>query len=138
MLEQCAGKGLLLALHQQGVTRLAVFARRSLKREPPLPAPPESGTDPDWAVRYLHEYRAITGTQADTDTTLKALRGGMEDDNFSQRKSKLDKRLKNALGAAAESYSIKDGSTRPGRYSLTLCVDVVRFITDVASKEKIK
>ncbi len=117
---------------------LAVFARRLLKGEPPLPAPPKGGADPDWATRYLHEYRAITGTLADTDTTLKALRCGMEGDDFSQRKSKLDKRLKNALGVAAEAYRIKDGGTRPRRYALTLSADAVRFVTNVAFKEEIK
>lgn len=57
---------------------------------------------------------------SDIDTTERALRGGMDGDYFSQRKSKLEKRLKTALGPAAQAYRIHDGSTRPRCYALTL------------------
>ena len=65
------------------------------------------------------------------------LRGGMDGDYFSQRKSKLDRRLKTALGPAAEHYRIHDGGTRPGKYSLTLPPGSIRFLADVASREEI-
>ena len=104
---------------------------------PALAAPSKDVPDPAWAARYLLEYRAITGgVMTDTDTTTQALRNGMDGDHFSQRKSKLDRRLKNALGPAAEAYRIQDGGTRPRRYALTLSADAVRFVTDVTFKEE--
>ncbi|MFZ3140976.1 CRISPR-associated ring nuclease Csm6 [Polaromonas sp.] len=118
---------------------LAVFARRVQQGAPALAAPAKDVPDADWAKLYLREYRAINGSMAaDIDATTKALRDGMDGDYFSQRKSKLDRRLKNALGAAAEAYRIKDGGTRPRRYSLTLSPDAVRFVTNVAFKKEIK
>ncbi len=114
---------------------LAVFARRALQGGEPLPAPTKDAPDMAWAKRYLREYRAITGTLADIDATERALKAGMDGDYFSQRKSKLDKRLKAALGPAAEAYRIHDGGSRPRRYALTLQADAVRFAADVAFKE---
>lgn len=128
-----AGRKLILAPAELAL--LAVFARRALRGEPALAAPAKDVPDPAWAKRYLLEYQAITGVLADTDHTTQALRKGMDGDCFSQRKSKLDKRLKTALGPAAEAYRIHDGGTRPRRYALTLRPDAVRFVADVAFKE---
>lgn len=116
---------------------LAVFARRALRGEAPLPAPAKSAPDADWAHRYLTEYRAIVGLMADTDATQAALKNGMDGEYFSQRKTKLEKRLQAALGPVAEAYRIRDGGTRPRRFGLTLSTDAVRFATDVAFREDI-
>ena len=94
--------------------------------------------DAAWAARYLREYRLITGVLADIASTETALRDGMDGDYFSQCKSKLEKRLKTALGPAAEAYRIHDGGTRPRRYTLTLAPNAVRFLTNVAFKEEIQ
>lgn len=109
---------------------LAVFARRAAQGEPPLSAPGKDVPDLAWAQRYLHEYRTITGMLGDTDTTLRALKHGMDGTYFSARKSKLEKRLKTALGPAAQAYHIHDGDTRPRQYGLTLPGEAVRFETD--------
>lgn len=115
---------------------LAVFARHALQGGEPLPAPTKGAPDAAWGNRYLREYRAITGNLADIEATERALKAGMDGDYFSQRKSKLDKRLKTSLGPAAEAYRIHDGGTRPRRYALTLRADAVRFAADVAFKEE--
>ena len=115
---------------------LAVFARHALAGGAPMPAPAKGAPDSAWADRYLREYRAITGNLADTEATERALKNGMDGDYFSQRKSKLEKRLKTALGPAAAAYRIHDGGTRPRRYGLTLGVDAVRFVTNVAFTEE--
>jgi len=111
---------------------LAVFARRTMQGKPALAAPPKGATDPAWATRFLREYRAIVGTLADTDATERALRNGMDGEYFSIRKSKLEGRLKRALGPAAANYRIDDGGTRPRQYSLTLSRDSISFAADVA------
>ncbi len=84
-----------------------------------------------WASLYLREYRRITGNMADIEGTERALKNGMDGEYFSARKSKLDKRLKAALGPAVEAYRIHDGGVRPRRYGLSLKPDAVRFASDV-------
>ena len=106
---------------------LAVFARQTLAGKEPLSAPSKGAPDEIWAKRYLSEYRRITGNQADIEGTERALKHGMDGEYFSARKSKLEKRLKTALGAAAQAYRIHDGGTRPRRYALTLPPSAVRF-----------
>ena len=114
---------------------LAVFARQTMQGNEPLSAPTKGVPDPVWASRYLREYRRITGSMADIEGTERALKNGMDGEYFSARKSKLDKRLKAALGPAAEAYRIHDGGVRPRRYGLSLKPDAVRFASDVVFKE---
>lgn len=125
-----------VALPPAELALLAVFARQTLQGTEPLSAPTKGVPDAAWATRYLREYRLITGVLADIASTENALRDGMDGDYFSQRKSKLEKRLKTVLGPAAEAYRIHDGGTRPRRYALTLAPDAVRFVTNVALKEE--
>lgn len=106
---------------------LAVFARQAQIGGEPLGAPAKGVPDAAWAQRYLREYRAITGTLADIDATERALKDGMDGEYFSVRKSKLEKRLKAALGPAAQAYRIHDGGTRPRRYALALSLGAVGF-----------
>lgn len=116
---------------------LAVFARRVLRGEPPLAAPIKGVADSSWGQRFMAEYRAIVGLVNDTDATGRALREGMDGEYFSQRKSKLERQMRNKLGPAAEAYRIHDGSTRPGRFGLTLSRNAISFSSDVATKEAV-
>ncbi len=125
-----------LTLPPAELALLSAFARHALQGREPLAAPAKGAPDAPWAKRYLTEYKRITGSLADIEATERALRGGMDGDYFSQRKSKLDRRLKTALGPAAEHYRIHDGGTRPGKYSLILPPGSIRFLADVASKEE--
>jgi CRISPR-associated protein (TIGR02584 family) len=112
---------------------LAVFARQTLSGGAALSAPPKSAPDPAWGRLFLKEYRAITGTLADIESTERALKNGMDGEYFSQRKSKLEKRLKTALGSSANHYRIDDGGTRPRKYRLMLSPESVRFAVDVVT-----
>ena len=109
---------------------LAVFARQTLGGGAALSAPSKGAPDTAWARRFLTEYRAITGTLADIESTERALKNGMDGEYFSQRKSKLERRLKSALGPAASHYRIDDGGTRPRKYRLALPPESVRFVGD--------
>lgn len=126
--------GQVIDLPPAELALLAVFAREVLKGANALPAPSKGVPDPAWARRFLREYRAITGTLADTDATERALRTGMEGEYFSVRKSKLERRLKAALGPAAAAYRIDGGNQRPGKYRLTLQPDAVRFVDNAGDK----
>lgn len=110
---------------------LAVFARQLLNQAGALPAPSKGVPDLPWAKRFLKEYRAITGTLADTDATERALKSGMDGEYFSIRKSKLERKLKAALGPAADAYKIDSGNQRPGKYQITLVPEAVRFVDNV-------
>ena len=112
---------------------LAVFARQVSSGGAALPAPSKSVPDITWARRFLVEYRACHHTLADIETTERALKTGMDGEYFSQRKSKLEKRLKTALGPAASHYRIDDGGIRPRMYRLALSPESVRFVGDVAA-----
>ena len=112
---------------------LAVFARQVSSGGAALPAPSKSVPDLTWARRFLVEYRACHHTLADIETTERALKTGMDGEYFSQRKSKLEKRLKTALGPAASHYRIDDGGIRPRMYRLALSPESVRFVGDVAA-----
>ena len=107
---------------------LAVFARQLLNKTGALPAPSKGVPDMPWAKRFLREYRIITGTLTDTDATERALKNGMDGEYFSVRKSKLERKLKAALGPAADAYKIDSGKQRPGKYQLTLASEAVRFV----------
>ena len=120
--------GQVIDLPPAELALLAVFAREVGQGANALPAPPKGAPDPAWARRFLREYRVITGTLADTDATERALRKGMDGEYFSVRKSKLERRLKAALGPAAAAYRIDGGNQRPGKYRLTLQADAVRFV----------
>jgi hypothetical protein len=128
--------GLEIALPPAELALLAVFARQTVQGLEPLNAPTKGVPDPAWGRRYLREYRLVTGSLADIEATERALRDGMDGEYFSARKSKLERRLKAALGPAFEAYRIHDGGVRPRRYGLTLQPDAIRFATDVAFKEE--
>ena len=128
--------GLEIALPPAELALLAVFARQTVQGLAPLSAPTKGVPDPVWAKRYLREYRLVTGSLADIEATERALRDGMDGEYFSARKSKLERRLKTALGPAFDAYRIHDGGTRPRRYGLTLMPDAIRFVTDVAFTEE--
>jgi len=125
------------ALPPAELALLAVFARETLAGNEPLGAPTKGVPDPLWAQRYLREYRRITGNLADIEGTERALKDGMDGDYFSTRKSKLERRLKAALGPAFDAYRIHDGGVRPRRYGLNLKPDAVRFASDVAFTEEV-
>ncbi|MBN8454031.1 CRISPR-associated ring nuclease Csm6 [Accumulibacter sp.] len=115
---RAAGK--VFALPPAELALLSVFARRALRGEAPLPAPPKELPDVEWRQRYLIELRWIDGLLGERDDTERALKKGMDGGYFSTHLSKLRKILQRELGPAAAPYLISDGGSRPRRYSLEL------------------
>jgi len=132
---QIVAAGKTIVLPPAELALMAVFARRAKCGEPPLAAPAKDVPDAAWSERYLREYRRIVGPHADLEATEHALRYGMDGATFSVHKSRLERRLRAALGPAAVRYRIDDGGTRPRRYRLALDPDAVGFESDVAFKE---
>jgi len=127
--------GRVIELPPAELALLAVFARLAIDGGSTLAAPPKSAPDMEWAKRYLNEYRLCRQTLADIESTERALRNGMDGEYFSQRKSKLESRLKKALGPVAAHYRIDDGGTRPRRYALKLPANAVSFSSNVVPGE---
>lgn len=121
-----AGKTIVLPPAELAL--LAVFARNALESQPALAAPAKGVDDPAWGRRYLREYRAIVGAFADADVTEHALRNGMDGEYFSTRKSKLHRRLGEALGPAGAAYLIHNvGTKNAGKYQIGLPQQAIRF-----------
>ncbi len=118
--------GQLLEMSPADLALYAVFARRAAAGEPPLRAPPKSPPDRVWAQRFLAEYRRIVNALEWREGTERALLEGMDGHYFSQRKSRLNRRLREALGSAARPYLI-EGHGRPPVFSLDLPPEAVRF-----------
>ena len=115
---RAAGK--VFALPPAELALLSAFARRALRGEAPLPAPPKELPDVEWKQRYLVELRWIDGLLGERDDTERALKNGMDGSYFSTHLSKLRKILQRELGPAAAPYLISDGGSRPRRYRLDL------------------
>ena len=122
---RAAGK--VFALPPAELALLSVFARRALRGEAPLPAPPKELPDAEWRQRYLIELRWIDGLLGERDDTERALKKGMDGGYFSTHLSKLRKILQRELGPAAAPYLISDGGSRPRRYSLELRPTAVSY-----------
>ncbi|MBK7955058.1 MAG: TIGR02584 family CRISPR-associated protein [Candidatus Accumulibacter sp.] len=119
--------GQVFALPPAELALLSVFARRALRGEEALPAPPKELPDDEWRKRYLVELRWIDGLLGERDDTERALKKGMDGSYFSTHLSKLKKILKRELGPAAAPYLISDGGSRPRLYRLELSPSAVRY-----------
>lgn len=106
---------------------LSIFARRRMLGQDAIRAPMKEVPDPEWAERYLYEYRQIKDGMADIDATEFALRKGMDGGYFSSCKSRLHRELKDKLGATANEYLIEDGGKRPRQYSLSLLSELITY-----------
>ena len=128
-LDACAilASGTRVDLTPASMATLALFARRAVAGQPPLPAPNKHVPEHAWAERFLAEYRQIKGYIDEDDETLVALKRGMDGDYFSGRLHHLHRELDDALGPIARHYRIDNGGTRPGRFSLQLEEEQVRF-----------
>ena len=91
----------------------AWMARRASAGLTPLAIPAEGDFDADYARDYLAEYRRIARLQGDEDRTTEALRRGMDKTFFEAHKSRINRKLKHALGAMAGPYLIQPFGRRP-------------------------
>lgn len=127
--------GIVVALPPAELAFLAVFARRVSYEQVSIEA---AGGKPDvWTQPYLREYQAIVGEGANFEKTKSALKNGMDEDYFSQRKSKLERHLKKALGPAAAHYCISaTGGKTSRRYALDLPKKAIDIVETAVLKDK--
>lgn len=101
------------------------MARRKLDGKQPV-----RWTDPGIAEELLSEYRLLGGEMsAEYERACEALKDGMTEEYFQQRKSRSNGALKDALGdVAARAYLIAgEGSRSKTRFGLRLPAKAVRF-----------
>ncbi|RMF79635.1 MAG: TIGR02584 family CRISPR-associated protein [Nitrospirae bacterium] len=105
------------------------FAWRRLDGLAPIRCPADGAPEEDYARAFLLAYERLRGPFADIERTRRALAGGMSREYFLQRRSKLHRRLRTALGAAAaEPYLVQAQGSRPDTlYGLTLPASAIRF-----------
>ena len=105
------------------------FARRKLNAQTPLKCPSDGAPETDYANDYLIEYRQISQPLAAMDRTINALANGMENKFFEQRKSRINKRFKEALGSHADTYLIQTlGKRLNTRFELGLNAEQIAYI----------
>ena len=104
---------------------LAWFANRTVSGLEGLLSP--KVPDVDYAKQYLDWYERIVPRIDDVGATADRLRRGMDKSFFEERKSKLKKVLRDALGLGAATPYLIHGEGRPMRYRLSLPASVVRF-----------
>lgn len=86
--------------------------------------------DPELAGRYLAEYQRIVGDMSgDLERAEHALRKGMDEDYFDQRKARTNSALEGALGPQlARPYKIHADGRRKGRFALRLDPEAIRIL----------
>ena len=104
----------------------AWMARRASARLEPLAIPAEGDLVASYAHDYLTEYRRIARLQGDEDRTTESLRRGMDKTFFETHKSRINRKLKQALGMIAEAYLIQPFGRRPRtQFGLGLMRDAI-------------
>ena len=78
---------------------------------------------------FLAIYKALVGLHSgDFESTAKLLASDMDKEFFQQKNSKLERALRDTLGAAATAYSLAQSGTRPHtRRGLTLPSNAIRI-----------
>ena len=89
------------------------FARRTAAGQPPVSCPPEGVPSAEYARDFLVAYREVVGTLGDDDRVVRGLRQGMDKNYFERRKSRVNRKLAEALGNAAAMYLIQSFGRRP-------------------------
>ena len=89
------------------------LARRAVTAQPPVPCPPDGAPSLDYAADFLASYRDIVGTLGDDDRVTQGLRQGMDKNYFERRKSRVNRKLTEALGSGAATYVIQAFGRRP-------------------------
>ena len=121
--------GVVIPLPPAELAFYAWLARRVLAGQEPIPCPPEGVPDGAYAVGFLREYRAIIGELGDDERVVSGLRQGMDKGYFLSHRSKLNQRLKQALGFAAGDYEVRTQGRRPNtRYGLGLAAGQIEFL----------
>lgn len=103
------------------------LAKRRKNSLSPVPCPGVHDSNKEYAQAFLTEYRTILGPMGDDDRTAKSFRHGMSKADFEQKASKINARLRKALGVAAAPYLVSGEGASPKRYGLAIPGAAISF-----------
>jgi len=89
------------------------LARRALAGLPPVSCPSDGAPNFEHARDFTLAYRSVLGVMGDEDRVIRGLAQGMDRNYFERRKSRVNSRLRETLGAAATVYQIQGFGQRP-------------------------
>jgi CRISPR-associated protein (TIGR02584 family) len=131
-----AAGGTVVALPPAALSFLAWIADRHFRGETALASPPDGAPDAAMARQYLTFYRRCAEAAAVT-RAARVLQRGMDKSFFEQHKSKLNRRLRNALGEQAAAYLVTGFGRRPHTtFGLGLPAGAIRFGEATAASEQ--
>ncbi len=105
--------------------------KRQLAAQTPPASPSDGAPDLEYAAEYLQEYRLISGELGGADRTIQPLQAGMSKSFFEQRKSRINKILREQLKHAAAAYLINPVGKRPRtRYRIGLEARQIQFVEE--------
>jgi CRISPR-associated protein (TIGR02584 family) len=91
--------------------------------------PSDGAPDLEYAKDFLIEYHRVHGSFGGIDRTLDALKNGMSKSFFEQRKSRINKQLKQTLRHVVEVYSIIGEGRRPRTcYRIALKTEQIEYL----------
>lgn len=104
------------------------LVRRQVQGRPLLGCPPDGAPDRDYAKDFLAEYRQIHLPQGARERTEQTLAEGMSKAYFMERRSKVNRLLKEQLGHHADDYLLHAGGKRGyTRYGVKVAVERIEF-----------
>lgn len=106
---------------------LSWFARRKKNGESSLPCPKDGLPREDYANAFLTELKFVLGEMGDMDRTERALRKGMDQDFFEQKRSRLNGKLEKLLGIMATPYFVKGKGSRGKSYEVGVRGECIFF-----------
>ena len=103
--------------------------KRQFHCHPAPQCPSDGAPDLEYANEFLAQYQGIHGDFGGIDRTLDALKNGMSKSFFEQRKSRINKQLKQTLRHVAEVYSIIGEGRRPRTcYRIALKTEQIEYL----------
>lgn len=112
----------------------AWLARRRMQGEAPIPCPGEHDVSVPYGHAYLAEYHRVLGVMGTPEKVEENYRRGMNKREFLQKRSKVNKCLKDALGVAAAPYLVAtEGERGRTRYGLAVLPEAIRFASPASA-----
>ncbi len=122
--------GVLIELHPAELA-FYIWILEHQKQQGPLSCPNEGAPDPTYAQEYLTHYRLLQTHPVYTERTEAALQDGMSKSFFEQRKSRINKQLRQTLQQAALPYLIIAQGQRPRTsYCIALTHDQIELLKE--------
>ncbi len=117
----------IVSLPPSELAFLSWFARRKKMGQAPISCPKDLLPNPDYAREFLAELQLIRGELGGIERTQKALKKGMDQDFFEQKRSRLNHKLMTLLRHHADPYLIRGRGTRGKKYELGLRGEFISF-----------